>query len=141
RRYQTPSQLLDSVKAARRDVSGPAGGAKGNGPARSVFVAEGDERLQDALREKFKELGFRVFMAVDPVRALDRFRQQPYDALVVDVETTGEDGLLVFERIVDEAKAKHIPCAAIAILGQEQADWAGRVPASPTAAAMVRPVG
>src|SRR6266852_4536639 len=69
-RYQTPSQLLDAIREAQRDVeSGPsaAAGATAAGasrqPARSVFVVEKDERLQDAMREKFKEMGFRVFVA------------------------------------------------------------------------------
>ncbi|MFO0925689.1 MAG: hypothetical protein U0736_01460 [Gemmataceae bacterium] len=38
-----------------------------------------------------------MLLAVDPIRALDRFRQQPYEALIVDVGTVGDDGLLVFE--------------------------------------------
>ena len=63
RRYQTPSQLLDAVRAARRDVEGKAGrGAPrpGGAPSRSLFVVESDERLQDAVRDKFKEMGYRV---------------------------------------------------------------------------------
>ena len=55
------------------------------------------------MRDKFKEMGFRVLIAADPQRALDRFRQQPYDALIVDARTTGEDGRVVFEHIMDEA--------------------------------------
>jgi tRNA A-37 threonylcarbamoyl transferase component Bud32 len=140
RRFQTPAQLVDAVRAVRRELSAPSEKAKGGGAPRSVFVVERDEYLQDALRDKFKELGYRVFMAADPFRALDRFRQQPYDALVVDAGTTGEDGLLVFEHIVAEAGRKRLACAAIVILSEEQAEWAARLPASPRAAALVRPV-
>ncbi|MFQ3652081.1 MAG: serine/threonine-protein kinase, partial [Gemmataceae bacterium] len=98
RRYQTPSQLVDAVKAARRDVAGASstsGKAAEASASRSVFIAESNPRLQEALRSKMKDLGYRVFLAADPARALERFRQQPYDALLVDVGTTGEDGLLV----------------------------------------------
>ena len=142
RRYQTPSQLLEAVRAARRDLAGPAPGKTGAAPAgpRCVFIAEGDQRLQDALREKFKDLGYRVLLAVDPARALDRFRQQPFDALIVDVGTVGEDGLVVFERVLQEARDKRLPCAGIAILSEEQADWAKRVPVKENASVMVRPV-
>src|SRR5262249_44561637 len=91
-RYQTPSQLVDAIRAARRNLG--AGTGQGKPVARSVFLAESDIRLQDALRERFKEMGYRVFVASDPARALDRYRQQPFDALVVDVGTVGEDGLL-----------------------------------------------
>jgi serine/threonine protein kinase len=139
RRYQTPAQLLDAVRAARREAGGKATAGQQQRP-RSLFIAESNEALQNALREKFKERGYRVFMASDPLRALDRFRQQPYDALIVDAGTTGEDGLLVFERVLVEAAEQRIPCAAIVILNQDQADWADRVQLGPKAAVLVRPV-
>ncbi len=66
RRYQTPSQLLDAVKAARRDVEGKSAGPSFTGANRSLFVVESDERLQDVFREKFKEYGYRVLIAADP---------------------------------------------------------------------------
>jgi CheY-like chemotaxis protein len=143
RRYQTPSQLLDAVRAARRDVEGKtAGPATAGGtaaPSRSLFVVESDERLQDAVREKFKEMGYRVLISADPERAWDRFRQQPYDALIVDAETAGDDGRLVFEHVVEEAERKKFKCAGILILGEEQADWAGRIQVRPHTKVLARP--
>jgi eukaryotic-like serine/threonine-protein kinase len=140
-RYQTPSQLLDAVRAARRDVEGkPAGAAAGGGAAgRSLFVVESDERLQDAVRDKFKELGYRVLISGDPQRALDRFRQQPYDALIVDAESTGEDGRMVFEQVVEEAGRKQFACAGILILGEGQEELAHRIRQRPNMAVLVRP--
>src|SRR5947199_5987188 len=125
-RYQTPAQLLDAVRAARRDLEGKPGERNHTGP-RSVFVAENDDRLQEAMREKFKQLGYRVFLAADPVRALVRFRQQPFDALVVDAGTIGEDGLLVFERVMSEASRQGVSCAGLLILNGEQSDWTKRI--------------
>jgi eukaryotic-like serine/threonine-protein kinase len=142
RRYQTPSQLLDAVRAARRDVEGKSAGAAATGGAassRSLFVVESDERLQDAVRDKFKEMGYRVLISADPQRALDRFRQQPYEALIVDAETAGEDGRLVFEHVVDEAERKQFKCAGVLILGEEQAAWAGRIQQRPNMKVLVRP--
>jgi len=74
------------------------------------------------------------------VRALDRFRQQPYDGLIVDVGSVGDDGLLVFDRVMTEARDKRFPCAGIVILSEEQAAWASRVAPRPNAAVLVRPV-
>ena len=142
RRYQTPSQLLDAVRAARRDVEGKSAvSADGTAaaPSRSLFVVEGDERLQDAVRDKFKEMGYRVLISSDPQRALDRFRQQPYDALIVDAETSGEDGKLVFEHVVEEADRKQFKCVGVLILGEGQADWAGRIRRRPNMKVLVRP--
>jgi serine/threonine protein kinase len=152
-RYQTPSQLLEAVRDARREsghvqpdpeqaAKGPASAASANAsrPAHSVFVVESDERLQNAIRDKFKESGYRVFMAADPGRALDRFRVQPFDALVIDLGTVGEDGITILERIQKEGRDKHADCACIALLSEEQADWSVRVASIGKVTVMVRPV-
>jgi CheY-like chemotaxis protein len=137
RRYQTPSQLLEAVRRVRQEVEGGASGT--SGPL-SVFVIEADERLQEAIRNKFKDLGYRVFMAIDPVRALERFRQQPYAGLVVDVGTAGEEGLVYFDRIMAEADRGGAHLGGIVILSEEQADWQLRMKKRPNAVALVRPV-
>jgi CheY-like chemotaxis protein len=142
-RYQTPSQLMDAVRAARRDIEAgkdaarPAAAAS---TARTVFVVERDERLQDALRDKLKELGYRVFLAADPARAMDRYRHQPYDGLIVDAGTTGEDGLFLFERIMAEAQRLGMDCGGILVLSEDQKDWVQRIPARAGVSVLVRPV-
>ena len=138
-RYQTPSQLLDAIRAVRRELEGKPGEPRTAGP-RSVFVVERDVRLQDSIRDKFKQLGYRVLIAADPTRAVDRFRQQPFDALVVDAGTTGEEGERAFEWIMTEAERLALTCAGILILNQEQAEWQERVQEGPSLAVMVRPI-
>jgi serine/threonine protein kinase len=140
RRYQTPSQLIDAIRAVRRDLASKDGKSDGRPTSKSVFIALRDERLQDVLREKFKELGFRVFIAGDPSRAQDRFRQQPFDALIVDAKTTGEEGILIFENIVSEAARKRLPCAAILLLDEDHTDWVRRLHLSADAAILRHPV-
>ncbi|HZT80431.1 MAG TPA: response regulator, partial [Gemmataceae bacterium] len=139
-RFQTPSQLLDAIRAARRDLEGKAADGRAGPAARAVFVVERNEHLQDVIRDKLKESGYRVFLAADPLRAVDRFRQQPYDALVVDAGTVGEDGLLVLERVQRDAEARGVTCAGIVMLNKDQADWAGRVQPRQQVAVMVQPV-
>jgi serine/threonine protein kinase len=143
-RFQTPSQLLDAIRETRRELEGQAPGGRkrktGVKLAHSVFVVESDERLQDALRDKLKQRGYRVFIAADPVRALDRFRQQPYDALIVDAGTTGEDGRLIFERVLKDAERQRVTLAGILILSDEQAWWKEKVQLSDKSVIMVRPV-
>jgi CheY-like chemotaxis protein len=139
-RYQTPAQLLDAVRAVRRDLEGGAGaGADRPAGTRSVFVVEGEERLQNAIRDKLKELGYRVFLSSDPQRALDRFRQQPFDALVLDAGTTEEEGPLLFERILTEAERLGLACAGILVLNEDQAAVTEKIKQRPTTAVLVRP--
>jgi serine/threonine protein kinase len=139
-RYQTPAQLLEAVRSVRRELEGLASGKGPSGP-RGVFVVESDSRIQDAVREKLKELGYRVFIASDPAFAFDRFRQNPYDGLVVDARTTGEDGLLFFDRIAAEADRQGISLGGVLILSREQADWATRVKARPGVMVLTDPPG
>ena len=140
-RYQTPAQLLDAVREVRKDIEG-GGTADSSTKAvvRSVFVVQPNERLQDAMRENFKEMGYRVFLSSDPVRAIDRFRMVPYDALILDAGTAGEDGKLIFERILNEAQRRELNCAGILILAREQAEWAEQIAKRPDLAVMIRPI-
>jgi len=139
-RYQTPSQLLDAVHEVRREIESGVPGATLKPAVRSVFVVEKDERLQDAMREGFKEKGFRVYVAADPARAVDRFNLQPFDALVLDAGTTGEEGRYTFEHILKDAVRKEVACAGILILSEEQAGWAKEVPQQPKVVVLVRPL-
>jgi serine/threonine protein kinase len=136
-RFQTPSQLLDAIREVRRDVEGSA---KRVGMSRSMFVVERDPRLQDALRDKFKDLGYRVFIAADPSRALDRYRQQPFEVLIVDAGTTGEDGLLLFDRVLAEAKRAEAFCVGVLILSENQRAWEDKVQSRGAVSILVRPV-
>jgi serine/threonine protein kinase len=139
-RYQTPGQVLEAVRATRQDLDNPSAGPSAKPATRSVFIVEKDERLQGALRDNFKELGYRVFLAADPARAMDRFRQQPFDALVLDAGTAGDEGRFIFENIMNEAERQALSCAGILILSEEQAGWAKQIPARSRVAVLVRPL-
>ena len=140
-RFQTPSQALDAIRDVRREVEGKAKGSQASaGGQKTLFFIEKDERLKDILRDKLKEQGFRVLIASDPARALERFKQQPFEVLIVDAGTTGEDGLLVFERIMADAERYSTPCAGIVMLNEDQADWKRRVADRPAAAVLVQPI-
>jgi DNA-binding response OmpR family regulator len=110
------------------------------GGQKTLFFVEKDERLKEILREKFKELGYRVLIASDPARALERFRQQPFEVLVVDCGTTGEGGVLVYERIMADAERYSIDCAGILMLNNDQKDWVRRIQARANGAVLVQPI-
>jgi eukaryotic-like serine/threonine-protein kinase len=138
-RFQTPSQLLDAIRAVRREVEGKSAADQKAGPG-TLFLAEKDERLQDVLRNKLKEMGFRVLIAADPFRAVDRFRQQPFDFFIVDAGTTGQEGLHVFERILDDAKRQHFALRGIIMFSEEQAAWASKMEDRANVGVLVQPI-
>jgi eukaryotic-like serine/threonine-protein kinase len=138
-RYQTASQLLEGIREVRRELDGVQ--SRANAPAgKSLFIVEKDDRLQDALRTKFKELGYRVFLSPDPARALDRYKQQPYTALLIDARTVGDDSIWVFDRIVKEAARHEGTFAGLLIVSEEQEPQTKRLTLPPSAAVLVQNV-
>jgi CheY-like chemotaxis protein/tRNA A-37 threonylcarbamoyl transferase component Bud32 len=138
-RFQTPSQLLDAIRKVRRGLDGKAATKSASAP-RTLFLVESDPALQDVMRERLKAKGYRVLIAADPMRAIDRFRQQPFDVLAVDAGTTGEDGFLTFERIMSDAERQKVPCVGILMLNQEQSNWTARMHERKGQAVMIQPV-
>jgi serine/threonine protein kinase len=140
-RYQTPAQLLEAVREARRHVADPVPGAPPPGPSEpTVFVIEKNQRLRDLLRENLRELGYRVFLAGDPTTALQRFRQQPCDALIMDAGSLEDEDILEFDRILTAADLKKHSSAGILILSEKQAGWKERIPNHPRTNILIRPV-
>ncbi len=121
-RFQTPMQLLDRLREVRAELEGKDK-PKGGKAQRTLFLVEKDEGLQDLLRTKLKERGFRVLIAGDPNRAVDRFRQQPFDLLIIDAATTGWSGYEAFDNIIASARRQGIPCNGILMLGEDAAEW------------------
>ncbi|HZZ81034.1 MAG TPA: serine/threonine-protein kinase [Gemmataceae bacterium] len=138
-RIQTPAQLLDQVRECRAEVEG-IGRPDAKKNQATIFLVESDEKLQDLLRAKLKEQGFRILIASDPVRALDRFRTQPFDLLIVDVATTGENGYYVFERIMEDAKNQNLNCGGILLLAEENTDWQERMSEYENVQVLIQPV-
>ncbi|MBI1831831.1 MAG: protein kinase [Planctomycetes bacterium] len=139
-RIQTPAQLLERVKLCRNEIANKAGSGSQQRPQPTLFIAESDEKLQDVLRAKLKDEGFRVLLAADPVRALDRFRQQPFDVLIVDAATTGENGYYVFERIMEDASRQRMTCHGILLVNEDQLEWKERLAEYKNAVTLVQPV-
>lgn len=139
RRYQTPAQLHDAIKQARAELEGGQGAGKAaSGP--TVFVVEKDERAQNTIRDKLKELGYRVLIAKDPARALDRFYTQPFQGLIVDAETTEKEGIDMFRDICERARSRNMTFGGILLLGEEQKHVADMLPPNPLSVVLIRPI-
>lgn len=140
-RYQTPSQVLDAIRALRDGGDETTLPAAAPPAERTVYIVEKNRRLQDALRDSLKKLGYRVMVASECGLALDRYRNgQPFDALVLDAGPAGVDALRTFEDITNLADHKGRSFAGILILSEDQASWTKLVPSNPRVAVMVRPL-
>lgn len=124
-RFQTPAQFHEAVKTARLELTGQAdvmSARRASGPP-TLYVVEGNAKLQDVFREKFKRFGFRVLISLDASQAVKRYQTQPFHAIVIDARTAGQDGIDAFRRVMSEANAMHLDLAAVLLLGEDQKNW------------------
>jgi serine/threonine protein kinase len=139
-RFQSAAQLHEAIRRVQNELEGHGNEIIAPSGPRTIFVVEGNERIQDAMREKLKSIGFRVLISHDPMRAEQRYKDQPYHCLVIDAGTAGEDGLAAFKRIVREADDNGLQLAAVLLLNEEQADWANEIPGHSGVGTLVRPL-
>lgn len=132
-RYQTPAQLLIDLKRANDRLAGKeveeasvAASAVSEGPKRPVMIVEADLELQEAFREGLRKTGYRVLMTTDPMRALERFKENPRvaECVVFDAESTGEAALEAFNEFGQNPETAATP--AVLLLGPAQREWRGR---------------
>jgi serine/threonine protein kinase len=142
KRFQTPNHLLDAIKRVRAELEGDGDAlatALKKAPP-TIFVVEQDDRLQDAIRDKLKKAGYRVLMARDPARALERFHTQPFEGLIIDIGTVGPDGAKTFTEIMERARLRDVACCGILILSEEQQDLRTEIPQSKAITVLLRPL-
>jgi serine/threonine-protein kinase len=101
---------------------------------------ERNERLQELIRDKLKKLGYRVLLSTMPERALERFEQQPYAGLIVDVGSVGEEGAEVLQKLIRRAHEKNLSIAAYAIVSETQNDLAEQLQSEPMVHVLRRPL-
>jgi CheY-like chemotaxis protein len=139
-RWQTAGDVrrqAEALIARRADGDGAAGSSAAvSAPAAtaavaatnhrgSVMLVETSERAQQALREFFLKLGYRVLLTENPQRALKRFSStpQPADVLVLSSRSLGEAAIEAFNTLTSDPFLATVP--AILITGANQAALAG----------------
>jgi CheY-like chemotaxis protein len=66
-----------------------------------ILLVEDDEHQRLLYREQFEEAGYCVVEARDGREALDSIERQPPDAVVLDINMPGMDGIHTLTRIHD----------------------------------------
>ena len=142
-RYQTPAIFVEAIRTARAELRVGVEEAKQARRASgmlTVYVVESNAKLQDAFRDRFKKMGFRVLMSMDASQAFKRYQTQPYHALVIDVGTAGSDGVDAYRRVLNEAAMMNLDMSGVLILNEDQKAWGAGVATLPGGTVLVRPV-
>jgi hypothetical protein len=140
-RFQTPAAFLEAVKGCRAELSGAIEVDRTAPGPLTIFCLEQHPKLQDAFRDRFKQVGLRVLMSTDAGQPLKRYKTAPYHALLIDAGTAGKAGVEAFEQVLKEADATGLDLCGMLILNEDQGGWADAAVGRPGAEVFVRPVG
>lgn len=66
---------------------------------KSVLIVEDEKLMRDLLEEFFRQDGYQVYLAEDGVIAMNAFRSQPVDLVILDIMMPNMDGFSVCRRI------------------------------------------
>ncbi len=98
------------------------------GRDKTIMLVEANLKVQDLFREKLKEVGYRVLIMSDPVRALQRFADldpadpPPADIVIFGCSKLGASGLEAFNQFSKEPSTRKFP--AVLLLEERQTDFA-----------------
>ena len=130
-RYQTPAEMLSDLIVLQDRLTGGSDGKVADvaRPAvrqRSVMIVEPNANVQEALRNQFKQEGFRVLVTTDPDRPSSMFadtNQKP-DCVIFSTLTLGEEALRAFNEFGDMPSTSTVP--ALLLLGKGHHNWTSR---------------
>ncbi|MEJ5365775.1 MAG: hybrid sensor histidine kinase/response regulator [Desulfosoma sp.] len=119
------ADIIRSVRHKLRPSLTPAGVPKGSAPKsaarpRAVLVAEDSVTSRTLLKNILEGAGYAVQTAVDGQDALAKLREQPFDAVVSDVEMPRMNGFDLTRSIRREEKLKHMPVVLVTSLDSRE---------------------
>ena len=82
----------------------------------NILIVEDDMDIQELLQEFLQEAGYKADIAGDGVEAVDRFANNPYDLILLDIMLPKIDGFTVCELI---RKQSQVPIIMLTALGSE----------------------
>ncbi len=94
---------------------------KDEGEDKTILLIESNLKLQDTLRSKLKDLGYRVLITADPDRGLERFEDYepeetpPVDCVVFGTVGLGRSGLKAYRDFVIAENTKDVPALLIIV--------------------------
>ncbi|MFK7766901.1 MAG: protein kinase [Mariniblastus sp.] len=89
------------------------------GIGKTVLLIESNIKVQDSLRDKLKNIGYRVLITNDPERGLSRFadldpaEDSPADCVIFGCAGLGRQGVQVFEEFATGEFTKNVPAILI----------------------------
>jgi len=95
--------------------------AKAEGEDKTILLIESNLKLQDTLRSKLKEIGYRVLITADPDRGLERFEDYepeeppPVDCVIFGTVGLGRQGLKSYRDFILAENTKNVPSLLVIV--------------------------
>ena len=93
---------------------------KDEGEGKTILLIESNSKVQDSLRNRLKEIGYRVLITADPSRGLERFEgmdpgeeDMPADCVIFGCAGLGREGVKAFEGFVNYSSTAQMPAILI----------------------------
>ena len=92
---------------------------KEEGDDRTILIIESNTKLQDSLRERLKNLGYKVLITADPVRGMARFEDleefddSPVDCVIFGCVGLGKAAVSAFANFVEGRHTSRIPAIIV----------------------------
>ncbi len=114
------------------------------GEGHAVMVVDSHAEVQDLLRSKLKNLGYRVLVINDPVRALQRFEgldpaeEKPADCVIFGCVGLGGQGVEAFNHFAENPWTQNIP--SMLLVKESQAEFKSKAKLSSDAVCVTMPI-
>ena len=138
KRIQTPTQALQETESVMRAIESGDNKRfdaelsekqsqeyaakileKEEGAGRTILIIESNTKLQDSLRERLKNLGYKVLITADPVRGMARFEdleefdESPVDCVIFGCVGIGKAAVSAFANFVEGRHTSRIPAIIV----------------------------
>ena len=138
---------LDDMFMTRPGETGPTTAAPGGtpGPAqaapkKTILCVESQTPIQDAFRKSLSKLKYRVILVGDAEVAAERFREDPPDAVIFDLDGLGEEGIDWLVDMHDKAHDDGHQLHALVLLGPRQRGLRDHLPVGDRLIVLDKPV-
>ena len=87
--------------------------------AKKIFIIEDDPFLSEMYAAKFSQSGFRVEMAIDGEKGLEKIKTSKPDLILLDIVLPKMDGFEILKKVKEDSQLKKIPIILLTNLGQK----------------------
>ena len=106
----------------------------------TILCVEAQEEIQEAFRKSLSKMGYRILLVSDAEVAAERYREDPPDLVVFDVDGLGPDSLESFMEMHEAAHADGRELAAVVLLGPRQHYLARNLPTEDRLVVLPKPI-